>query len=340
MAKIIGSPILVVVNGSGNDSVDNFSTLPPPVANLTAEAGDATVTLSFEAVPDEYQQYLSDETAYIVVLKQGSIPESPTDGYVVKLNKDGLVVNEGGTINPETTPVSSLTVGTSVYLKVNNSLVEFIIINQGIPSDSDLYDTSCNGTWLMMKDIYTTNIWDSSDNKLAESDIHTYLNNTFYNLLDSVAQSAIKEVKIPYQSYYTSNTAANVMMTGSNGLSAKVFSLSGYEVGWTQSNNKAFPIDGAVVEYFANCSAVDTKRIAYMNNTANNWWLRSMVCDGSSYAWSVHTTGDYQNLRVGTTTVVVGSTTVGVRPVIVLNSSAKIIKELNSDIYTLVGGGQ
>lgn len=88
MAKIIGTPILF----TGGDSGDKYSTLPPPVANLTAEAGNATVTVSFDSVPADYEQYLSDEAAYIVVLKQGSVPTSPTDGIVIKLDKDGNIL--------------------------------------------------------------------------------------------------------------------------------------------------------------------------------------------------------------------------------------------------------
>lgn len=95
MAKIIGTPILII-SGDGS-SADKFSTLPPPVTNLTAEAGNATVTVSFDSVPADYEQYLSDEAAYIVVLKQGSVPTSPTDGIVVKLSKEGEVITEGET---------------------------------------------------------------------------------------------------------------------------------------------------------------------------------------------------------------------------------------------------
>jgi len=88
MAKIIGTSLLL----SGGGSSDKFSTLPPPVTNLTAEAGDASVTVSFEPVPSDYEQYLSEEEAYIVVLKEGSVPTSPTDGTVIKLDKDGNVL--------------------------------------------------------------------------------------------------------------------------------------------------------------------------------------------------------------------------------------------------------
>lgn len=44
-------------------------------------------------------------------------------------------------------------VGSTVKIKVNGTVKDFIIVHQGIP-DAGIYDASCNGTWLMMKDIY------------------------------------------------------------------------------------------------------------------------------------------------------------------------------------------
>lgn len=73
--------------GNGNKS----STLPPPVTGVSAVGTDRTVTVSFEPVAAEYTQYLGDP-AYIVVIKAGSVPESPTDGASVKLDAKGAVV--------------------------------------------------------------------------------------------------------------------------------------------------------------------------------------------------------------------------------------------------------
>ena len=76
----------------GGGSGDKYSTLPPPVSSLTAEGGNAEITVSFESLAEDYEPYLGDDVAYIMVVKEGGVPESPTDGIVVKFNKAGEVV--------------------------------------------------------------------------------------------------------------------------------------------------------------------------------------------------------------------------------------------------------
>ena len=111
-------------------------------------------------------------------------------------------------------------VGSIVKIKVNGAAKDFIIVHQGLPSSA--YDASCNGTWLLMKDIYTTMKWDGSDTDYLNSDMTAYLNGTFISLIDADIRNAIKQVKIPYINYRDDN-----VMSGANGLSTKVFLLSG-----------------------------------------------------------------------------------------------------------------
>ena len=44
------------------------------------------------SLAEDYEPYLGDDVAYIMVVKEGGVPESPTDGIVVKFNKAGEVV--------------------------------------------------------------------------------------------------------------------------------------------------------------------------------------------------------------------------------------------------------
>jgi hypothetical protein len=178
-----------------------------------------------------------------------------------------------------------------------------------------MYDSSCNGTWLLLKDIYTTRTWDSSNNDYKNSDIHSYLNGTFLNLFDNDIKNAIKQVKIPYQN---GTGSGGSVASGANGLSCKIFLLSGYEVGFSTSDSSYFPRDGAKLSYFSSGtgSAANNKRIANYNGSATYWWLRSPSTLSTNYVWSVNSNGsyDYWSYR----------NTYGVRPALVLDSSLSV----------------
>lgn len=212
---------------------------------------------------------------------------------------------------------SDLEIGSSVFLNINGTLKEFLIVHQGKPSS--MYDDSCDGTWLLMKDTYGARAWHSSDvNDYENSSIHTYLNGTFWGLFDEDVQSAIKQVKIPYRK---GSGYSTTITSGSSGLSAKVFLLSGTEVGFSAVNYMATG-EGAKLSYFADCasSGEDIKRVAYNNGTAKSWWLRSPVCnqyvDTTNDAWTVSssngTQGAYECSR----------STVNFRPALILPSNA------------------
>lgn len=203
---------------------------------------------------------------------------------------------EGGVMKTAIIPITvingisigSLAVGSIVKLSESGTLAEYLVVNQGIPSGSSLYDSSCNGTWLLRKDIYGMRQWHSSwSNSYKDSAIHEYLNGTFLGLFDSGSQERIVQVKIPY----ANGAGSSVVASGSSGLSAHIFLLSGYEVGWTTSTNKRFPVDGACLSYFSGTSAANSKRIAYLNGAARIWWLRSSDTNNTSAAWSVLTDG-------------------------------------------------
>ena len=181
--------------------------------------------------------------------------------------------------------LSTKAVGSTVKIKVNGAVKDFIIVHQGKPSG--IYDDSCDGTWVLLKDIYTTSTF-GSNNSYKDSSIHSYLNSTFYNLIDSEIRAAIKQVKIPYQN---GTGSGGSLATGSNGLSTKVFLLSGYEVGWTTSDNGYFPKDGVRLAYFGNGSGGNNKRVAYNGSSAAIWWLRSPYTVVGNSVWGVNTGG-------------------------------------------------
>ena len=203
-----------------------------------------------------------------------------------------------GIVPPLKAPVTgiqagTLAVGSVVKLMEGGTAVEYLVVNQGIPSNSSLYDASCDGTWLLRKDIHSERQWNTSDaNKYETSAINTWLNGDFFNSFGATEQAVVKQVKIPYRA---DGGSGGSDQSGANGLSCKVFLLGGYELGWTTSDNGYFPVDGAKLAYFESGtgSSANNKRIAYQNNMARDWWTRSPRTADSKYVSIVSESGSY-----------------------------------------------
>lgn len=236
--------------------------------------------------------------------------------------------------------ISTLAVGSSVYLNVGGVRKEFLVVHQGLPSS--MYDASCNGTWLLMKDIYENRKWHSSNvNKYETSDINTYLNGPFFNLFDSNIKDAIKQVKLPYRK---GGGSGGTTQQGANGLPCKIFLLSAPEVHYEHSYIDSG--EGAALSYFASCvtNGADSKRVAYLNGSVASWWLRSPLTYDTGSVWFVYSNGDYYYNYA--------SNSIGIRPALVLSSDALVddsgnvvIPDLtahktliNGTAYTIKGG--
>lgn len=213
------------------------------------------------------------------------------------------------------TPIGNVDVGDIIQLRENLVPVDYIVVHQGLPSS--MYDASCDGAWLLRKDIYEKRQWHSSDNNDYEnSTIDNYLNTTFLNLFDSNIRDAIKQVKIPYRK---GAGYRKTVTSGSSGLSTKIFLLSSTEVnlvhGYEPTN------EGACLSYFSGTaqSGADNKRVAKLSGSATFWWLRSPYCNsftGSAYAVVVHGDGAQGGSKC--------SYPWGIRPALVLPSDFRI----------------
>ena len=209
--------------------------------------------------------------------------------------------------------LSNKTIGSIVKLKVNGTLRDFIVVHQGKPSA--IYDASCDGTWLLMKDCYEARQWHSSNvNDYASSTIHSYLNSTFLNLIDANIRNQIKQVKLPYRA---GSGYGKSVSSGANGLSAKIFLLSAEE---TSYKHDYMPTgEGAELAYFRGCvdNGADSKRIANLNGSAAGWWLRSPYCSsnvGAARALVVFTNGGWSNYNCS-------NAGYAIRPALILPSS-------------------
>ena len=177
--------------------------------------------------------------------------------------------------------LSAKNVGDTIYIKENGTRQPYLIVHKGSPSTA--YSGFDNGVVVLRKDIHSKGVYDSSTNDYANSDLHSWGNNTFLNTIDSEIRNQIMNVKIPYRR----GTSGSSVSSGANGLQCKVFFLSTKEVDSTESYS---PNEGAVFSYFK--GGGDSKRIARYNGQADYWWLRSPYRTYDDYAYNVFPDGD------------------------------------------------
>ena len=198
--------------------------------------------------------------------------------------------------------LGDLDVGSIVKLNVSGVATEFIIVHHGNPK-STLYDSSCDGTWLLMKDIYEKRAYTTY--VYQDDGIHSYLNGEFFGKFDTQVQNAIKEVKLPWHK----DTATQ---SGTRGFSTKVFLLAGREVGFPKATN--IPGDGECLDYFSSVEeniSAQTIRVAYFEGVATAWWTRSTYETATIPAIAAD----------GSKSAVSYSSNYGIRPAVILPST-------------------
>lgn len=306
-----------------------------------------------EGEVSETGDQLVSEWAYTrIIRKTGSAPTGPNDGVLVvessvrdqysttgyvdddltngttyyygayAYNKDG-VASEGavtGGLTPKAgTAISTLSVGTLVKIKENGSPVEYMVVHQGLPSS--MYDESCNGCWLVRKDVAGVRQWNSvASGDYANSNIQTYLNGAWTSRYEEGILSQIKQVKIPYMA---GEYPGGSLASGADGLSCKVFLLGSYEVGFSTADDEDIFRDGTKLSYFnsGESATANNKRIANYNGTAYTWWLRSPDVGHAADASIVLAGGSYRASNVGNQN--------GHRPALILPSGALVDTDLN-----------
>ena len=184
------------------------------------------------------------------------------------------------------TTLGSKAVGSIVKLKENGVAQEYIVVHQGWPdskypyTEYDMYDISCDGTWLLRKNIAEAfiqwhNVFEGDSNKYDTSYINSYLNTIWINRYDSAIQFNIKQVKVPYVSI---SPGLYHVAYGADGFSCKIFLLSGMEVGFENTGSHQ-EWDGSVLDYFIYGDYLEearNKRIATIDGSNKPyWWTRS-----------------------------------------------------------------
>ena len=171
------------------------------------------------------------------------------------------------------TYLGNVAVGSTVKIPENDVPVEFLVVNQGKPSNE--YDNSCDGTWLLRKDIHSKRAWNSgwSIKKYNQSSINTFLNGTYLNSIREDIREKIQTAKIKYLNNYDNPWQYTATME------TKVFLLSVDEV-WPYPLDEYWKYgDGYPLEYFygvANGPWYDgAEHTAYYNSARSDWYTRT-----------------------------------------------------------------
>ena len=182
------------------------------------------------------------------------------------------VVNNGETINAGDVVnllgagklLSTVTPGSIIKLKENGTLVDFYVAKHD-------YESSLNGagrTLVVRKDTYDDRVWDSGNvNAYASSDLDSWFNSTYKNMLDADIRSLIGTTKIRYTPGNGNNTVGT--------LERAVFALSATELGqsYTYANTEgsALPI-------------ASTLQVAHLNGSPTTQWTRSPYTSSTNNA--------------------------------------------------------
>lgn len=154
----------------------------------------------------------------------------------------------------------SLGIGVTIKLgRTDGSYRDWLVVQQGNPNGS-IYDTSCNGTWLMQNFIYENTSY--SGLGYPTSNVANVLNSVWNNLTE-YTRSFIKTVKIPYLARYDD------FRTLGNGYSCNLFIPSANEL--NKSSRSSYDRTTALT-YFKSNSAV-----AYTPGygDTNSYWTRT-----------------------------------------------------------------
>ena len=158
-------------------------------------------------------------------------------------------------VGPSGMPLSDYEEGAIIKLNEGGSPVEFYV------SKHD-YEPDLNGagrTLVVRKDVYDNRAWDSGNvNAYSGSELDTWFNGTYKNLLDPAIQTAIGTTKF----YYTPGNGNWTVGT----LERAVFALSATELGKSES---WFNVEGSALPI------ASTLQVAYRNGSATTQWTRS-----------------------------------------------------------------
>lgn len=175
--------------------------------------------------------YTGTEEEFISALANiGSNPTAeglPVNDVRTGAVRDGQSIAAGDVVN-----VRAL--GKTVAIQWNGEPALFRAVQVGNP-DPSIYDTSCDGIWMMAVD-YLTRMIIGLNNDYKASNAHTWCNGDFIDGFETELQEKIKMVKIPY---WDGTGTEGSLKNGAEGLSTKGFLPSLDEFGYPQSEARS-----------------------------------------------------------------------------------------------------
>lgn len=207
--------------------------------------------------------------------------------------------------------IGLLAIGTEFGIFENGVLVPFIKVS------GDYGGTGRNA--VMRKHIYKLDYLNNSSegNKYANSKTDLWLNNDYFNSLDSLTRSGIEEVPIVYTVGGGKYSTATI--------NRKIFLASATEYGFTDTSD--FNVEGSPFPYFSS----ESRRIAQYNGEAEAHWMRSAhrTANGLSGLVAWDGTPDTQNSY---------SYRFGIRPVFTLPSDFEVNLNISDTTNVMATG--
>ncbi len=218
--------------------------------------------------------------------------------------------------------IGNKNVGDIVKLRENGALVEFIVIHKGLPPT--YYDASCDGVWVLRKLAYPES-WKGrkacSSGNYAQSEVKSWLENTYYNMFDSTTKSGIKNVRIPYMYGNKSNA------TGASGALGHCFMLARSEICDEKQYSNHF------------CS-----RLSYFSDCDGNSTEPKRACDYDWFTRDTYIQTDIRNMayvykegNVMSYTGSIESHDINVRPAMILNYNMLVNDDGSVTVNTAPG---
>lgn len=191
--------------------------------------------------------------------------------------------------------------GTLVKMNESGAPVEFYVAKHD-------YESSLNGagrTLVVRKDCYDNRAWDNGNvNAYASSDLDSWFNSTYKNMLDADIRSLIGTTKIRYTPGHGNWTVGT--------LERAVFALSATELGQSAS---FINVEGSVL------SIANILKKAHLNGGTSSQWTRSPATTASYNAIYVDSSGNYHGYNC--------TANFGTRPCFTLPSTVLVDEAMN-----------